>query len=160
LSTILSKYTGTIQKYKETFTMKQSQITQGFTLIELMVVILIIGLLLAYIGPKVFSSADKAKITTSRLQLNTLTQALKQYRLDNDQYPSAEQGLNSLIEKPSIEPVPRNWSLNGYLEKTKLPLDAWGRSYQYLNPGTKGEIDVYSYGPDKDVDDDDIGNWQ
>ena len=133
---------------------------RGFTLIELMVVILIIGLLLMYVGPRVFNSADSSRITTTRMQLATLMNALKSYRLDNGQYPTAEQGLRALIEKPQTEPIPKNWKKHGYLAKPKLPKDAWGNDFQYLNPGTRGEIDLYSYGPDKESEDDDIGSWQ
>ena len=132
----------------------------GFTLIELMVVLVIIGVLAALIVPNVLDRADDARATAAKTDVNNLTQALKLYRLDNQRYPSAEQGLQALIIKPSTAPIPGNWK--PYLEK--LPNDPWGRPYQYLNPGIKGEIDVMSFGADgqsggegKDAD---IGSWQ
>ena len=132
----------------------------GFTLIELMVVLVIIGVLAALIVPNVLERADDARVTAARTDITNIMQALKLYRLDNQRYPTAEQGLQSLIVKPTAGPIPNNWKL--YLEK--LPNDPWGRPYQYLNPGIKGEIDVMSFGADgqsggegKDAD---IGSWQ
>ena len=116
----------------------------GFTLIELMVVLVIIGVLAALIVPNVLDRADDARATAARTDVNNLVQALKLYRLDNQRYPTAEQGLRALIARPTTAPVPPNWK--PYLEK--LPNDPWGRPYQYLNPGIKGEIDVMSFGAD------------
>ncbi|RUP24514.1 MAG: type II secretion system protein GspG [Curvibacter sp.] len=136
------------------------RIQAGFTLIELMVVLVIIGVLAALIVPNVLDRADDARATAARTDVNNLVQALKLYRLDNQRYPTAEQGLRALIARPTTAPVPPNWK--PYLEK--LPNDPWGRPYQYLNPGIKGEIDVMSFGADgqsggegKDAD---IGSWQ
>jgi general secretion pathway protein G len=132
----------------------------GFTLIELMVVLLIIGVLAALIVPNVLDRADDARATAARTDANNLMQALKLYKLDNQRYPSAEQGLQALLTKPAIAPVPPNWK--PYLDK--LPNDPWGRAYLYLNPGIKGEVDVMSFGADGQAGGEgknaDIGSWQ
>ena len=132
----------------------------GFTLIELMVVLVIIGVLAALIVPNVLERADDARVTAARTDINNIMQALKLYKLDNQRYPSAEQGLQALVAKPTTPPIPPNWK--PYLDK--LPNDPWGHPYQYLNPGVKSEIDVMSYGADgvsggegKNAD---IGSWQ
>jgi general secretion pathway protein G len=134
--------------------------TRGFTLIELMVVLAIIGVLAALIVPNVLGRADEARVTAARTDVGHLMQALKLYRLDNQRYPSNEQGLQALVARPSADPVPANWK--PYLEK--LPRDPWGRPYQYLNPGLKGEVDVLSLGADGQPGGDgfnaDIGSWQ
>lgn len=134
--------------------------TRGFTLIELMVVLVIIGVLAALIVPNVLDRADDARVTAARTDVNNLMQALKLYRLDNQRYPSAEQGLEALVRKPTTGVIPPNWK--PYLDK--LPNDPWGRPYQYLNPGVRGEIDVFSYAadgqPGGDGNDADIGSWQ
>lgn len=119
---------------------------RGFTLIEIMVVIAILGILAALIVPKIMSRPDEARRVAAKQDIGTVMQALKLYRLDNGRYPTQEQGLRALIEKPSIDPAPNNWKDGGYLER--LPNDPWGNPYQYLNPGVHGEIDVFSYGPE------------
>jgi general secretion pathway protein G len=119
----------------------------GFTLIEMMVVIAIIGILVALIVPRIMGRPDEARITAAKLDIGTINQALKLYRLDIGRYPTTEQGLNALVTRPSIEPIPQNWKMGGYLDA--LPNDPWGNPYQYANPGTKTEIDVYSFGADK-----------
>jgi general secretion pathway protein G len=133
---------------------------RGFTLIELMVVLAIIGVLAALIVPNVLGRADDARITAARTDVGNLMQALKLYKLDNQRFPSTEQGLNALILKPTTEPVPGNWK--PYLDK--LPKDPWGRPYQYLNPGIKGEVDVLSFGADGQAGGEgnnaDLGSWQ
>ena len=132
----------------------------GFTLIELMVVLVIIGVLAALIVPNVLDRADDARGTAARTDVNNVMQALKLYKLDNQRYPTAEQGLQALVSKPTSGPIPGNWK--PYLEK--LPADPWGRQYQYLNPGVKGEIDVMSFGADGQAGGEgknaDIGSWQ
>ena len=133
---------------------------RGFTLIELMVVLVIIGVLAALIVPNVLERADDARVTAARTDVNNLVQALKLYRLDNQRYPTAEQGLQALVAKPTTGPIPPNWK--PYLDK--LPKDPWGSPYQYVNPGVKGEIDVYSFGADGVIGGEgnnaDIGSWQ
>ena len=132
----------------------------GFTLIELMVVLVIIGVLAALIVPNVLDRADDARATAARTDVNNLMQALKLYRLDNQRYPTSEQGLQALVSKPTAGMMPPNWK--PYLEK--LPNDPWGRPYQYLNPGVKGEIDVMSFGADGQPGGEgknaDVGSWQ
>jgi len=133
---------------------------RGFTLIELMVVLVILGVLAALIVPNLIDRTDDARITAARTDVNNLMQALKLYRLDNQRYPSAEQGLDALVRKPTAGTVPPNWK--PYLDK--LPADPWGHAYQYLNPGVKGEIDVFSFGADGQPGGEgknaDIGSWQ
>jgi len=135
---------------------------RGFTLIEIMVVIVILGILAALVVPKVMSRPDEARVVAARQDIASLMQALKLYRLDNKRYPSTEQGLQSLVTRPSQPPVPDNWKTGGYVEK--LSPDPWGKPYQYLNPGLHGEIDVFSYGadgaPGGEGFDADVGNWQ
>lgn len=135
-------------------------LSAGFTLIELMVVLLIIGVLAALIVPNVLDRADDARVTAAKTDVTNLMQALKLYRLDNQRYPTAEQGLNALLTKPTTTPVPNNWKT--YLDQ--LPKDPWGQPYVYLNPGIKGEVDVMSYGADGQSGGEgknaDIGSWQ
>lgn len=135
--------------------------TRGFTLIEVMVVIVILGILAALIVPKVMSRPDEARIVAARQDIASLVQALKLYKLDNLAYPATEQGLQALVTKPATSPPPPNWKPGGYLDR--LPKDPWGRDYLYLNPGQRGEIDVYSRGADGEAGGDggnaDIGNW-
>jgi general secretion pathway protein G len=133
---------------------------RGFTLIELLVVLVIIGVLGALIVPNLFSSVDDARRTAARTDVNTLMQSLQRYKLDNLRYPTAEQGLQALVAKPTASPIPPNW--RAYQQK--LPNDPWGRPYQYVNPGVKGEVDVFSFGadgqPGGEGNDADIGSWQ
>ena len=131
---------------------------RGFTLLELLVVMVIIGLLAGYVGPKYFDQISKSEIKTARSQINALGKALDQYRLDTGHYPNSEQGINSLIQMPSDEP---KWD-GPYLLK-KIPLDPWGRAYLYKSPGDNGEYDLYSLGKDGSVggskEAEDIVSW-
>lgn len=127
-----------------------------------MVVIVILGILASLIVPKIMSRPDEARVMAAKQDMASIMQALKLYKLDNQRYPTTEQGLQALITKPTSEPVPRNWKSGGYLERA--PTDPWGNPYQYLNPGLHGELDIISLGadgkPDGEGNDADIGNWQ
>jgi general secretion pathway protein G len=133
----------------------------GLTLIEIMVVIVILGVLAALIVPAVISRPDDARIVAAKQDIATIVQSLKLYRLDNQGYPTTEQGLQALVTAPTSPPPAANWKQGGYLDR--LPKDPWGNPYRYLNPGVRGEIDVFSYGADgvqggagRDAD---IGSW-
>jgi len=134
---------------------------RGFTLIEIMVVVVIMGILAALVVPKLMGRADDARITAAKQDISTLMQALKLYKLDNQRFPSTEQGLQALISKPTSGPAANGWKNGGYVEK--LPKDPWGGQYQYLSPGVKGEVDIFSYGADGQPggagNDADIGSW-
>ena len=119
---------------------------RGFTLIEIMVVIVILGILASLVVPKIMSRPDDARLIAARQDISSLTQALKLYRLDNQNYPTTEQGLAALVQKPNSPPIPNNWKSGGYVDR--LPKDPWGNDFQYLSPGLKGEIDVFSLGAD------------
>ncbi|MDR2307275.1 MAG: type II secretion system major pseudopilin GspG [Paucimonas sp.] len=134
---------------------------RGFTLMEIMVVIFIIGLLIAVVAPSVLGNQDKAMKQKVMADLATLEQALDMYRLDNLRFPSNEQGLAALAKQPTVEPLPRNWRSDGYIRR--LPEDPWGSPYQYRMPGEHGRVDVYSLGADGQPGgeglDADLGNW-
>lgn len=133
----------------------------GFTLIEVMVVVVILGILAALVVPKIMGRPDEARIVAARQDIATLMQALKLYKLDNFAYPTTEQGLQALLSMPTSAPVPPNWKTGGYIDR--LPKDPWGHEFQYLNPGLHGEIDVFSLGadgaPGGEGNDADIGSW-
>ena len=135
--------------------------TTGFTLLEVMVVVVILGILAALVVPRIISRPDEARVTAAKHDIASLMQALKLYRLDNQRYPTTEQGLQALVIKPTSAPLPPNWKAGGYVER--LPKDPWGNPYQYLNPGVHGEIDVFSYGgdgvPGGEDHGADIGSW-
>ena len=121
----------------------------GFTLIELMVVIIILGLLAAIVMPRVVGETDRARYEQAKVQMRILEDALKRYKLDNGVYPSTEQGLESLVRKPSTGIIPRNWPEGGYLDKTEIPIDPWGNPYIYVSPGLHSpDYDVKSFGAD------------
>ncbi|MCW8828447.1 MAG: type II secretion system major pseudopilin GspG [Gammaproteobacteria bacterium] len=134
---------------------------RGFTLIEVMVVVVILGILAAVIVPKIMDNPDKARLVKARSDVQALKSALDMYKLDNFNYPSTDQGLQALVEKPSGSPEARNWKQGGYLDG--LPADPWGNPYQYLSPGVHREVDIYSLGADGRPGGEgvnaDIGNW-
>lgn len=133
----------------------------GFTLLEVMVVVVILGILAALVVPKIISRPDEARVIAAKQDIASLMQALKLYRLDNQRYPATEQGLQALVTQPTTAPLPPNWKAGGYVER--LPKDPWGNLYQYLNPGVRSEIDVFSFGadgtPGGESNDADIGSW-
>ena len=134
---------------------------RGFTLVEIMVVVVIIGILGALIVPKLLGRTGESRQTAARVDISTIEQALKLYKLDNQRYPTTEQGLQALVQKPTSGPAANGWKEGGYLER--LPKDPWGNPYQYLSPGIHGEVDVFSYGADGQPggtgEDADIGSW-
>ena len=137
---------------------------RGFTLIELMVVVIILGILALYIGPKIMGEPEKAKRVKAKMDIATLETALKMYKLDNGVYPSTEQGLQSLVEMPETGIVPKNWRKGGYIEKNRVPKDPWGNEFVYISPGAHGDFDLISYGLDgvpggEDESGLDINNW-
>ena len=155
-------YSISLAKWRFTLAMRHhNPMRNGFTLIEVMVVVVILAILAALIVPKIISRPDEARVVAAKQDIGALMQALKLYRLDNTRYPSTEQGLESLVARPTIDPLPANWKGGGYLER--LPRDPWGKPYQYLNPGVRGEIDVFSFGADGVAGgegvDADIGSW-
>lgn len=138
--------------------------SRGFTLIELMAVIIILGILAGLIIPKITGSTDEARRTKAQLQIESLETALQLYRLDNSVYPSTEQGLQALVEPPSVGVLPKKWREGGYLEKGRIPKDPWENDFVYLSPGVHGDCDLSSYGADGqeggDGNDADINNWE
>ena len=147
--------------HKAPYRPRRRGLARGFTLVEIMVVVVIIGILGALVVPKLMGRTGESRVTAARVDISTLMQALKLYKLDNQRYPTTEQGLKSLIEKPSTGPSANGWKSGGYVEK--LPKDPWGNPYQYLSPGVKGEVDLFSYGADGQPggtgEDTDVGSW-
>ena len=123
---------------------RSMRLQRGFTLIEIMVVIVILGVLATLIVPRIMDKPDQARVTAARYDIGNILQALDQYRLDNNRYPTTEQGLAALAQRPTVEPVPNNWKQ--YLNSP--PRDPWGNPYQYMHPGINGDIDVFSFGAD------------
>ena len=138
--------------------------SRGFTLIEIMVVIIILGILAVYIGPKIMGRPEEARRTKAKVDIAALETALKLYKLDSGIYPSTEQGLQALIEKPESGVVPNKWRDGGYLDKNKVPKDPWGNDFVYLSPGVHGDFDIISYGsdgvPGGEGQNMDINNWE
>jgi general secretion pathway protein G len=137
---------------------------RGFTLIEIMVVIVILGILAGLIIPRIMGRPEEARRMKARIQLESLETALKLYKLDNGNYPSTEQGLQALVEAPTVGVLPRAWRKGGYLEKGKVPMDPWGNEYVYLSPGLHGDYDLTSYGSDRqpggEDKDRDVNSWE
>ncbi len=135
----------------------------GFTLIELMVVIIILGILAMWVAPKIMSRPEQAKQVKTQLDIQNLETALKLYKLDTGRYPATEQGLQALVEKPETGNVPRGWKDGGYLEKGRVPKDPWHNEFVYLSPGLNGDFDIISYGadgvPGGEKENKDINNW-
>jgi len=144
--------------------MKRNSINkqQGFSLFEVMVVVVILGILATFIVPKLTGRTDQARVTKAFHDIQAIETALDLYKLDNSVYPTTDQGLQALVEEPTSEPVPRDWRPGGYVKR--LNLDPWGSPYQYLNPGDHSEIDIFSYGSDAQAGGEgvnaEIGNWQ
>jgi general secretion pathway protein G len=143
--------------------MRKKRGERGFTLIELMVVIVILGILAGLIIPRIMGRPDEARRAKARLQIESIETALKLYRLDNGNYPTTEQGLQALVELPSIGGAAKNWRQGGYLERGKVPKDPWDKEFVYISPGTHGDFDLSSLGADGEVGGEgknkDINNW-
>ena len=136
---------------------------QGFTLIEIMVVLVILGILAGLIVPRIIGRPDEARRMKAKIQIQSLETALQLYKLDTGNYPGTEQGLQALVEAPATGELAKSWREGGYLEKGKVPMDPWGNDYIYLSPGTRGDFDLISYGADGtgggDGKNEDINNW-
>ena len=131
---------------------------QGFTLIEVMIVVVILGILASIVVPRVMDRPEQARQVKARQDIRTLETALNLYKLDNFRYPTTDQGLQALVEKPTTEPEPKNWKSGGYMDR--LPRDPWGNPYQYLAPGEHGDFDLFSLGPDEQSDEDNVNSWE
>ena len=129
----------------------------GFTLIEVMVVVVILSILASIIVPKIMDRPEQARITKAKSDIRAIEAALSIYKLDNFSYPTTDQGLEALVTKPAGRPEAKNWKAGGYVDR--LPADPWGNDYLYLSPGSHGAIDIYSPGPNPHAEDDNIGNW-
>jgi general secretion pathway protein G len=136
----------------------------GFTLLEILVVVAILGILVAFVAPKIIGRADDARVEATRVQIKNFETALKLYKLDSGFYPDTQQGLEGLVDQPTAGRIPRKFREGGYLEKKKVPLDPWGNPFMYISPGIHGDFDIISYGADGseggDGYDADINNWE
>ncbi|MBD3585672.1 type II secretion system major pseudopilin GspG [Salinimonas sp. HHU 13199] len=138
--------------------MKYMSRSSGFTLIEVMVVLFIIGIMAAIVAPQILGESDNARLQKAALDIRQLENTLQMYKLKNSRYPTTEQGLDALVTAPTIEPIPRNYPSDGFIDR--IPNDPWGNPYELMSPGEMGTIDIYSNGPDlQPGTDDDIGNW-
>lgn len=151
--------TGTVERRKNPV-----MNTQGFTLIEIMVVVVILGILAGLIVPRIMDKPEEAKMTKARIQIKALEQALKFYKLDNGSYPTTEQGLQALVEPPAVGSLAKRWKEGGYLEKGKVPQDPWYNEFIYISPGLHSDFDLMSYGSDGEPGGEgtgeDINNWE
>ena len=142
---------------------KPTKYNAGFTIIEIMVVLVILGLLIGIVGPRLIGRTDDARVSTAKMQIESLSSALKMFKLDNGVYPTTEQGLEALVSPPQAEGNLNKWRKGGYLEKGKVPKDPWGYNFVYLNPGAHGDFDLISNGadgvPGGDEYNKDITNW-
>lgn len=140
---------------------RRDSLSSGFTLIEILVVVVILAILVGLVAPRIMERPDEARVVAAKNDVRAILTALKLYRLDNGSYPTTDQGLSALVERPQVGTVPRNWKPGGYLDR--LPKDPWGHDYHYLNPGIHGEVDVFTYGsdgaPGGDGISSDIGSW-
>lgn len=150
------------RNYRPAVKSRGNWLTPGFTLIEIMVVVVIMGILAALVVPRLMGRTDDARIMAARQDIATLMQSLKLYKLDNGRYPTTEQGLQVLVTKPTSGPAASGWKAGGYVDR--LPKDPWGNPYQCLSPGLHGEVDVFSLGADGQPggagNDADIGSWE
>ena len=121
---------------------------RGFTLIEIMVVVVIIGILIGLVAPNIVGNVDEARVTAAKADIETLVTALERYYMDNSSYRTTDQGLEALVEKPTADPIPRNWRPEGYVRRKKMLQDPWGNDYRYISPGASGPFDLYSVGAD------------
>ena len=137
---------------------KRLGIQQGFTLVEVMVVVVILAILAAIVVPQILKRPEEARITAAKQDISSIENALSLYKLDSGFYPTTNQGLQALVTKPGSSPVPENWSPGGYLKQ--IPVDPWGQQFKYMQPGQHGDIDVWSMGPPGGDDKGVIGNWQ
>ena len=120
----------------------------AYTLLEIMVVVVIIGILIGLVAPNIVGNVDEARVTAARADIETLVTALERYYMDNSSYPTTDQGLEALVEKPTADPIPRNWRPEGYVRRKKMLQDPWGNEYRYISPGASGPFDLYSVGAD------------
>ncbi len=138
--------------------------TSGFSMIELLVVIMILGILAGLVAPRIMNRTEDAKLVKAKVDIESIITALKMYKLDNGRYPTTEQGLAALLEAPSTEPLPVKYQKGGYLEKSSVPKDPWKSDYIYLSPGVHGDYDIISYGQDKvpggEEENKDINSWE